>query len=160
MSKQRGGTPAIVELQQAGVAFEVLEYDHDPTVRNFGLEAANALGLDPMQVFKTLLVVADGRPAVGIVPVDGKLSLKGIASALGAKKAEMMVPADAERLTGYVVGGISPFGQKRRSPTVLDEMAELFDVIYVSGGRRGLDLAVAPGALVGVLGAIVGPIAQ
>ena len=102
--------------------------------------------------------MADGRPVVAIVPVDRQLSLKAVAAATGAKRAEIAAPADAERITGYVVGGISPFGQKRRLPTVLDESATGYDTIYVSGGRRGLDVELAPSALVAVLAAIMAPI--
>src|SRR5690606_6614072 len=121
-------------------------------------------GLDPDQVFKTLLVSYDdgsGRTAqaVAVVPVSGKLSLKAMGGALGTKKIEMCDPKLAERITGYVVGGISPFGQRKRLPTVLDELALLFDTIYVSGGKRGLDVGVAPDDLVRVLDATVAYIA-
>lgn len=136
------------------------EYEHEATSDGYGLEAATKLGLDPDAVFKTLLVTADGRQAVAIVPVSAKLSLKAIAAALGCKRAEMCDPAIAERITGYVRGGISPFGQKRALPTVLDELATATDTIYVSGGRRGLDVGVAPDDLVGILEAKVAPIAQ
>lgn len=152
-------TPALVALAKAGVAHTVHDFGHDGTERNYGKAAAAALGADEAQVFKTLLLVADGRPAVGIVPVAGQLSLKGIAAALGAKKAEMCDPAAAQRLTGYVVGGISPFGQRKQLPTVLDETASAFATIFVSGGRRGLDVELAPADLVRVLGATVAPIA-
>jgi Cys-tRNA(Pro)/Cys-tRNA(Cys) deacylase len=152
-------TPAIMELEGAGVGFSIHEYARGEGLHDFGKEAADKLGLDPDQVFKTLLVTADGRQAVAVVPVSGKLALKAVAKALGAKQAEMCDPAVAERITGYVRGGISPFGQKKRLPTVLDEMATIFDVIYVSGGRRGLDIGVAPGDLVTVLDAVVAPIA-
>ncbi len=152
-------TPAMQVLRAAGVAFTVHEYEHDDSLHAFGLEAAAKLGLDPDQVFKTLLVTADGQQSVAIVPVSGKLGLKAVGRALGAKHVEMCAPAAAERITGYVRGGISPFGQKRRLVTVLDELATLFDVIYVSGGRRGLDLGVAPEDLVRLLGATVAPIA-
>jgi Cys-tRNA(Pro)/Cys-tRNA(Cys) deacylase len=148
-------TPAVVALQAAGVAFTVHEYEHHPAVRNFGLEAATALGLDPDQVFKTLLVSADGDPAVAIVPVSGQLALKAVGAALGRKRVEMCEPALAQRVTGYVLGGISPFGQRRLLPTVIDETAELYDTIYVSGGRRGLDLGVAPADLIATLDAKV-----
>ena len=152
-------TPAVRELEAAGIAFTVHEYEHGESVRDFGVEAAEKLGLDPDQVFKTLLVTADGRQAVAIVPVSGKLSLKAVGKALGAKHVEMCDPAVAERITGYVRGGISPFGQKKRLPTVLDELATLFDVVYVSGGKRGLDLGVAPDDLIAVLEAKVADIA-
>ncbi|MFP5487554.1 MAG: Cys-tRNA(Pro) deacylase [Acidimicrobiia bacterium] len=148
-------TPAINALEAAGVAFTLHEYERGESLHDFGLEAAEKLGLDPDQVFKTLLVTADGGQAVAIVPVSCKLSLKAVGKALGAKRVEMCDPAVAERVTGYVRGGISPFGQKKRLPTVLDEMATAFDTIYVSGGKRGLDLGVAPTDLVQVLDATV-----
>jgi len=152
----RGGTPAIVALTAAGVRFEVHEFENAPSERGYGLAAAAALGVEPERVFKTLLATIDDTDhAVGIVPVSGQLSLKELAAALGAKRAEMCDPQTAERLTGYVVGGISPFGQKRRLPTVIDETAELWDTIFVSGGRRGLDLELAPQALIEVLDATV-----
>lgn len=152
-------TPAIVELEANGVQFSVHEYERGDSLHDFGREAADQLGLDPDQVFKTLLVTADGSQAVAIVPVSGKLALKAVGQALGAKRVEMCDPAIAERITGYVRGGISPFGQKRKLPTVLDEMATVFDTIYVSGGRRGLDIGVAPADLVRLLGATVADIA-
>lgn len=152
-------TPAVRELEAAGVAFTLHEYERGDSLHDFGREAADKLGLDPDQVFKTLLVTTDGGQAVAIVPVSGKLSLKAVGKALGAKRVEMCDPVVAERVTGYVRGGISPFGQKRRLPTVLDEMATVFDTIYVSGGRRGLDLGVAPSDLVAVLDATVADIA-
>ncbi|MET0147314.1 MAG: Cys-tRNA(Pro) deacylase [Ilumatobacteraceae bacterium] len=153
-------TPAVRALEAAGVTFSVHEYDHDPTSRNFGLEAAAALGLDPDQVFKTLLVETDvGEQAVAVVPVSCQLSLKAVGAALGTKRVEMCDPAVAQRVTGYVIGGISPFGQRKRLTTVIDETCELYDVVYVSGGRRGLDLGVAPADLVRVLDAIAADIA-
>ena len=120
-------TPAVRELEAAGVAFTVHEYERGESLRDFGVEAADKLGLDPDQVFKTLLVTADGAQAVAIVPVSGKLSLKSVGKALGAKHVDMCDPDVAERVTGYVRGGISPFGQKKRLPTVIDEIATLFD---------------------------------
>jgi Cys-tRNA(Pro)/Cys-tRNA(Cys) deacylase len=152
-------TPAIHQLEEAGVAFTVHEYERAESVRDFGLEAAEKLGLDPEQVFKTLLVTADGGQAVAIVPVSGKLSLKSIGRALGAKHVEMCDPDLAERVTGYVRGGISPFGQKKRLATVIDEVATLFERVYVSGGKRGLDIGVAPDDLIRVLDAKVADIA-
>lgn len=151
-------TPAVVALEAAGVAFTVHQFDHDPAVRDYGREAADAIGADHDQVFKTLLVVADGKPAVAIVPVSCQLSLKLAGSALGTKRADMCEPALAERTTGYVVGGISPLGQRKLLPTVIDETCEMWDTIYVSGGRRGLDLGVAPADLVALLGATVAPL--
>ncbi|HWL43797.1 MAG TPA: Cys-tRNA(Pro) deacylase [Ilumatobacter sp.] len=158
-------TPAIEQLKAAGVAYATHEYERDERAADgFGREAAAKLGLDPDQVFKTLLVTYDdpaGRAAqaVAIVPVSGKLSLKAVGVALGTKRVEMCEPKLAERLTGYVVGGISPFGQRKPLPTVLDETATLFDTIYVSGGKRGLDLALAPDDLIRVLAATVADVA-
>ncbi len=158
--KSAGGTPATVALTAAGVAFELHEYTHDPRAASFGLEAAEALGLEPAQVFKTLMANVDGRLTVGIVPVSGQLDLKALARAAGGSKAVMAEVAAAERATGYVAGGISPIGQKRAHPTVLDESALGYDTVYVSGGRRGLDLGIAPGDLVRVTGATVAAIAR
>ena len=152
-------TPAILELEAADIAFTVHEYQRGESLHDFGAEAAEKLGLDPDQVFKTLLVTADGGQAVAIVPVSGKLALKAVGKAIGAKRVEMCDPTVAERITGYVRGGISPFGQKKRLPTVIDEMALAFDRIYVSGGKRGLDIGVAPGDLVALLDATVADIA-
>ena len=148
-----GGTPATVALTRAGVGFTSHPYDHDPAAESFGLEAARALGVDPGRVFKTLFVSADGRLAVGVVPVSGQLDLKAVAAALGAKKAVMAEPAVAERASGYVVGGISPVGQRRPHPTVVDESALAFETVFVSGGRRGLDLELAPADLLRVTSA-------
>ncbi len=155
-----GGTPATVALERAGIAFTRHAYEHDPTAASFGLEAAEALGLEPASVFKTLLAEVDGHLAVGIVPVTGQLDLKALAAALGGKRAAMAEVAVAERATGYVAGGISPFGQRRRLPTVLDESASTQPRIYVSGGKRGLDLGVAPADLVALLDARVAPLAR
>lgn len=147
-------TPATVALTAAGIEFTAHSYDHDPANSNFGLEAATALKLDPDQVFKTLLADVDGSLVVAIVPVTGTLDLKALASAVGGKKAEMADPRVAERRTGYIVGGISPIGQKNSHPTVIDESAELCDTVFVSGGRRGLDLELAPADLAAITGAI------
>ena len=158
--KQSGGTPATVALSHAGIAFTLHAYEHDPRAASFGLEAAEALGVDPDQVFKTLMAELDGHLVVGIVPVTCQLDLKALARALGGSRAAMAAVSDAERATGYVAGGISPVGQKRAHPTVLDESAELFDTIFVSGGRRGLDMEIAPADLVEVAGAIVADISR
>jgi Cys-tRNA(Pro)/Cys-tRNA(Cys) deacylase len=155
-----GATPATVALLAAGVPFVPHAYTHDPANRNFGLEAASALDLDPDQVFKTLMVDVDGMLAVGIVPVSGSLNLGALASALGGKRATMADPALAQRKTGYVLGGISPIGQKTRLATVIDESAELYDTVFVSGGRRGLDIELAPADLIAVTGARVAAIAR
>jgi Cys-tRNA(Pro)/Cys-tRNA(Cys) deacylase len=152
-------TPAVVALTKAGVAFVLHEYAHDPSVRSYGEEAAAALGVVPERVFKTLLVQADARLAVGIVPVARQLNLKAMAAAAGAKRAAMADPAAAERATGSVLGGISPFGQRRRLPTVLDASAPTHPTIFVSGGKRGVELEVAPEDLVATLTAVVAAIA-
>lgn len=151
-------TPATDALDRAGVAYTLHAYEHADTGRDFGVEAAEQLGLNPDEVFKTLLVVADEDLAVAVVPVSGKLALKAVGRALGAKRVAMCDPAVAERVTGYVRGGISPFGQKRTLPTLIDEMATAFDTIYVSGGKRGLDLGVSPSDLIAVCDAIVADI--
>ena len=153
--KGAGGTPATVALTRQGVAFTEHPYAHDPGAASYGTEAAERLGLDPDRVLKTLLVSVDGRLVVGVVPVSGQLDLKAVAAAVGGKRAAMADPAAAERATGYVVGGISPVGQRRRHPTVLDESALGFETVYVSGGRRGLDLGLSPADLVRVTGATV-----
>lgn len=137
-------TPATVALSRAGIDFSTHAYVHDPSASSFGLEAAEALGLDPTTVFKTLLAETEAGLVVGIVPVTGQLDLKALAAAVGAKRATMADPKVAERTTGYVVGGISPVGQRKRLPTVIDESAFAHPRIYVSGGRRGLDLGLAP----------------
>lgn len=154
------GTPATVALSRAGVAFTAHAYEHDPRAAAYGLEAAEKLGIDPDRVFKTLLASVDGALAVGIVPVAQQLDLKALAQALGGKRAEMADPAVAERKTGYVVGGISPIGQKTALPTVLDESAILCETILVSGGRRGLDLELAPDDLLAVTAGRYAPIAR
>lgn len=155
----RSGTPAILALRAAGFAFAVREFEAEHGERHYGLAAAAALGVDPDRVFKTLIaVVDDSEYVVGIVPVSGQLSLKELAAAVGGKRAEMCPPETAQRLTGYVVGGISPFGQKKQLPVVIDETCVLFETIFVSGGRRGLDIEIAPNDLVAVLGAVVATI--
>jgi Cys-tRNA(Pro)/Cys-tRNA(Cys) deacylase len=161
-----GGTPATAALTRAGVRFTVHTYDHDPAAASFGLEAADALGLDPARVYKTLLAAVDSSAAgpprlvVGIVPVSGQLDLKALAAAVGGKKAAMADPAAAERATGYVVGGISPIGQKKALPTVLDSSAAEHPTVFVSGGRRGMDLELAPADLVAVTRASYAPIGR
>ena len=154
------GTPATVALTAAGIAFTPHAYEHDPANTNFGLEAAEVLGVDPEQVFKTLLADVDGALVVAIVPVTGKLDLKALAASVGGKKAEMADPKLAEKKTGYVVGGISPIGQKTTHTTVLDETAELFDTIFVSGGKRGFDIELAPSDLLYVTGGMIAAIAR
>lgn len=151
-------TPAITLLEKNGITHRVISYDHDTGAESYGTEAADALGVEPTQVFKTLLAALNGHPknsthGVGVVAVANQLDLKALAAATGAKKAAMADQADAERLTGYVLGGISPLGQKKRLPTVVDASAGAFDLIYVSGGRRGLEIELSPTDLAGLLGA-------
>lgn len=139
-------TPAIEAAKAAGIFYRVHEYSHDPASESFGEEAADALGLPRDRVFKTLLVALNGdarRLAVGVVPVAARLNLKAMAAGCGAKKAQMAQPREAERATGYVVGGISPLGQKRRLPTLVDASAADFETLFVSAGRRGLELELA-----------------
>ncbi|TCC51232.1 Cys-tRNA(Pro) deacylase [Kribbella capetownensis] len=159
-SRQSQGTPATVALTKAKVEFSTHTYEHDPAAKSFGLEAAEALGLAAEQVFKTLLVEVDGKLTVGVVPVDKQLDLKAIAAAAGGKKAVMADPAAAERTTGYVVGGISPIGQKRALPTVVDSTATEHAKVYVSGGRRGLDIGLSPADLITVTKAATAAIAR
>lgn len=163
MAKKPAGTPAITALTRAGVAFDAHTYAHDPRVSaqtGFGLEAAAALGVDPERVFKTLVASLDGSLVVGIVPVGAHLDLKALARALGGSKALMAEVAAAERATGYVAGGISPLGQKRPLRTAIDETALAHATIFVSGGRRGLDLELAPADLTRVTGAVTAPISR
>ena len=154
------GTPATVALDRAGVSYRLTEYEYDPGAARAGLQAAQALGADPAQVCKTLMVVADGKPACAILAADRELAMKALASVLGAKSAAMMLAADAERVTGYKVGGISPFGQKRRAQTVIDTAAMDWAEIYLNGGRRGLQVRLAPADAVACLGATIAEIAQ
>ncbi len=153
-----GGTPAIVALTAAGIAHTAHTYPHDPRSTSYGLEAAEALGLDPARVYKTLMTSVDGTVTVAIVPVVGQLDLKALARAVGGAKAVLADPALAQRVTGYVLGGISPIGQRRPHPTVLDERALSWPTIFVSGGKRGLDLELAPADLVLITGASTAPI--
>lgn len=153
-------TPAVDAAKAAGVSYQLLSYEHDPRASVYGVEAADVLGLDPSSVFKTLVAKVDGRLIVGVVPVAAYLDLKALAAAAGGRKAEMAPPAEAERATGYVVGGISPLGQKRRLPAVIDESALLLDTVHVSAGRRGLEIALAPADLVRLTGATVAAIAR
>jgi Cys-tRNA(Pro)/Cys-tRNA(Cys) deacylase len=155
-----GGTPATVALTRAGVAHELRPYDHDPGASSYGLEAAAALSLPASQVFKTLVATVDGRLVVAVVPVSGNLDLKALAAAVGGKRAALAEVDEAERSTGYVVGGISPLGQRRALPTVLDSTATGSSVIYVSAGRRGLDVGVAPEDLVRLTKATLAPIGR
>jgi len=147
-------TPAILAVRHSGCPFQVHEYSHNAAQQHaYGLEAVKALQLQPERVFKTLLVVLDGNPkrmAVAIVPVAHQLDVKAIAKALGAKKADLADVKQAERITGYVVGGISPIGQKRLLPTAMDESALNFETIFISAGRRGLEIELGPEALLSI----------
>ena len=156
-------TPALTMLEAARISFSVSEYDRhmsgDGDLRDFGREAAEALGLSADEVFKTLVVVSESDELiVAVLPVSCQLSMKLVAAAANVKKVSMCDPSVAERSSGYVVGGISPLGQRRQLRTVIDESADLFDTIYVSGGRRGLDIGLAPADLAQVLDATIAPI--
>ena len=153
-------TPATRLLEREGVAHTVHAYEVDATEASYGLAAAAALGVAPERMLKTLLVVVDGRLVCGVVPVAGSLDLKALAFAVGGKRGAMAESAAAERSTGYVVGGISPLGQRTRLPTVVDETAGLFDTVVVSAGRRGLSVELAPAELVRLTGAVVADIAR
>jgi Cys-tRNA(Pro)/Cys-tRNA(Cys) deacylase len=137
-------TPAINQAKKAKIAFTVHEYDHDPSADSYGGEAAEKLGLDPDRVFKTLVADCGGELVVAVVPVSGMLDLKALARAVGAKKAAMAEVKRVEKTTGYVVGGVSPLGQKKRLRTVIDESARGFGTIHVSAGRRGLEIELSP----------------
>jgi Cys-tRNA(Pro)/Cys-tRNA(Cys) deacylase len=153
------GTPATAALEAAGVPYTARGYDHDPSAASYGAEAAAALGVEPDRVFKTLMVevaaASGSRLGVAVVPVSGSLDLKAAAAALGGKKAAMADAAAAERRTGYVLGGISPLGQRQPSPTVVDDSALGHATVLVSGGRRGFDIELAPADLVRLTGATV-----
>lgn len=151
-------TPATLALDKAGVAYVLATYEYDPGAERVGLQAAQALGVPPSEVLKTLMVRADGKPACVVLASDREVSMKRLAAALGAKAAEMMRPADAERITGYRVGGVSPFGQKRASPTVIDADAAALPSAFVNAGQRGLQARLAPADLVRALGAVVAAI--
>jgi Cys-tRNA(Pro)/Cys-tRNA(Cys) deacylase len=160
VKKAAVGTPATVALTKAGVPFTVHAFDHDPHSNSYGLDAAAALGVQPERVFKTLVADVDGQLVVAVVPVSGQLDLKALASTLGAKKAAIAEPALAERSSGYVVGGISPIGQRKRLTTVVDESAMGHPTVYVSAGRRGTDLELAPADLVAATSAQVAPVSR
>jgi Cys-tRNA(Pro)/Cys-tRNA(Cys) deacylase len=154
------GTPATVALTRLGIPFVAHPYEHDPSARSYGLEAAAALGVDPARVFKTLVATVDDRLVVGVVPVSASLDLKALAAAVGGKRAALADPAVAERRTGYVVGGISPVGQRARLPLVLDASAEAHPTVFVSGGRRGFDIELAPADLLAATGGSTAVIAR
>jgi Cys-tRNA(Pro)/Cys-tRNA(Cys) deacylase len=152
------GTPATALLTKSKISFTLHPYDHDPRSKAYGEEAAQALGVDPARIFKTLIATVDGKLACAVVPVAARLDLKAFAAALGSKRAELADPAAAARATGYVVGGISPLGQKARLRVVVDASVEGFETVYVSAGRRGLQVQLAPADLVQATSAQVAPI--
>ena len=154
------GTPATVALTKANVPFTTHSYDHDPSSGSFGTEAAEAMGVAPERVFKTLLADVDGKLTVAVVPVSGSLDLKALATAVGGKKAAMADPAAAERSTGYVLGGISPLGQRKPLRTVLDASALAFETVFCSGGRRGFEIELAPADLVRLTSAVTAAIGR
>jgi Cys-tRNA(Pro)/Cys-tRNA(Cys) deacylase len=151
-------TRATKMLERAGVAFTVRSYDYDPDADSIGLQAAEALGEPPERVLKTLMALVDGKPVCVIVPSDKEVSMKKLAAAVGGKAAQMMKPADAERISGYKVGGISPFGQMRKLPTAIEAQALAHDQVYINGGQRGLQVRLKPQDAVAVLAAIAAPV--
>lgn len=148
-------TPATLALDKAGVAYELHTYDYDPEAPRVGLQAAESLGVSPDQVLKTLMAQVDGKPVCAVIASDQEVAMKRLAAAAGGKSAQMMKPADAERITGYRVGGVSAFGQKRQVPTFIDKAALDHALVFVNGGQRGLQARLAPGDLVAALGAKV-----
>jgi len=152
------GTPATIALNRAGIAFTVHEYAHDPRHESYGLEASQALGVPAERMFKTLVAEVDGALVVGVVPVPGQLDLKALAAAGGGKRAVMAQVSAAERATGYVAGGISPVGQRKRLPVLLDASAMAYATVFCSGGRRGLEIELAPADLVRAADATVASI--
>lgn len=159
MTKKAPITPATLALDRAGLAYTPHPYEHDPFVEGYGLEAARELGAAPERVFKTLVAEADGRLVVAVIPVSAMLDLKSLAATLGAKRVVMAAPDLAEKKTGYVVGGISPLGQRTALTTVIDTTAEEFDTVYVSGGRRGFDIELTARALLTATGGTLSSIA-
>ena len=153
-------TPAIAALVHLGIAHRVHRYERHSAVASYGKEAAEALGVESERVFKTLVCSVGDDLVVALVPITGELDLKSLAAAMGAKGAEMASPGAAERATGYVLGGISPVGQKRRLATIVDSSASDWDTVFVSGGRRGLELELSPTDLLGVTGGRLAPIAK
>jgi Cys-tRNA(Pro)/Cys-tRNA(Cys) deacylase len=151
-------TPATLALKKAGVAFDLHAYDYDPDAPRVGLQAAEALGADPARVLKTLMAEVDGKPVCAVLASDQEVAMKRLAAVFGGKSAAMMKPADAERITGFKVGGVSPFGQKKRSPTVIDEAALAHARVFVNAGQRGLQAELSPADLIAALGAQVAEI--
>jgi Cys-tRNA(Pro)/Cys-tRNA(Cys) deacylase len=151
MSKE---TRATLELSRLGIAFSLHTYDYDGDAERIGLQAARAMGVEPRRVLKTLMAEVDGRPVCVIIPSDSEVSMKKLAAAFGGKGAKMMRPADAERLTGYRVGGISPFGQKKKVPTAIEATALSQANVFVNGGQRGLQIALDPNDASKALGAV------
>lgn len=149
------GTPATLALEKAGVPFTVATYAYDPDADHIGLQAAEAMGVSPEIVLKTLMAEVDGKPVCVVVPSDREVSMKKLAATFGGKSAQMMKPANAERVTGYRVGGISPFGQKRKFPTAIEERAMALPVVFMNGGQRGLQVHLAPADAAKVLDAKV-----
>ena len=145
-------TPATIALSKAGVSFTLASYDYDPDADRVGLQAAEAMGVRPSIVLKTLMAEVDGKPVCVVVPSDEEVNMKKLAAAFGGKSAHMMKPADAERLTGYKVGGISPFGQKKLVPTAVEEVATLEEEVFLNGGQRGLQIRLKSDDLIAALG--------
>lgn len=156
---KKGNTPALAYLRRQKVDHQVHTYELTADADSYGEAVAAELGVDPDRLFKTLVAAVDSEPVVAIVPVSGRLSLKALARAANGKRASMADPADAERWTGYVTGGISPFGQKRRMPVYIDESVEGFETVFASGGGRGIQIEVRPTDLVGRLRAVLAPLA-
>jgi Cys-tRNA(Pro)/Cys-tRNA(Cys) deacylase len=152
-------TPATLALDRLGVAYSLAAYDYDPDAARVGLQAAQSLGVDPSRVLKTLMAQVDGKPVCAVLASDREVAMKRLAAAVGGKSAAMLRPADAERITGYKVGGVSPFGQRRRAPVVVDSGALGHETVFVNGGQRGLQARLSPADLVQALGAIVAEIA-
>jgi Cys-tRNA(Pro)/Cys-tRNA(Cys) deacylase len=151
-------TRATQMLEKAGIAFTVHAYDYDPGADRIGLQAAEALGEPPARVLKTLMALVDDKPVCVIVPSDREISMKKLAAAVGGKSAQMMKPSDAERVTGYKVGGISPFGQSRKVATLIEAQALAHDLVYVNGGQRGLQVRLAPQGVISASGGVAAPI--
>lgn len=151
-------TPATRALDKAGVAYELHAYDYDPDAPRVGLQAAESLGVSPDRVLKTLMTLVDGKPVCAVLASDQEVAMKKLAAAVGGKSAQMMKPADAERITGYRVGGVSPFGQKRQVATVVDQAALAHERVFVNGGQRGLQMLLSPDDLIAALPARVAPL--